>query len=151
MDDIERVLREAHSIALYDWPGPEMPATLHRAGYLVVGHEPDGAKHYHVSLTAPEGDSFPLADGAFLLSSPIERLPETVDIVGTYRPPEEQLDIAREAVALQAKCYWIEPGEGTSGEARDFAHAAGMLFVEGEGLAAAVLRLGIPGPMTPET
>ena len=143
MDDIERVLRAARTIALYDWPGAEMPATLHRAGYLVVGHEPDGPKHYHVSAVAAGSDSFRLADGAFLLSSPIDRLPDSVDVVGTYRPPEEQPEIARGAAKLGAKCFWIEPGEGTSAEARAVAAEAGMLFMEGEGLAAAVTRLGI--------
>jgi predicted CoA-binding protein len=143
LDEIERVLREARVIALYDWPGAEMPAALDRAGYLVVGHEPDGAKHYHVSSVADGPRPMQLADGSFLLSSQIERLPERVDIVGTYRPPDEQLEIAREAAKLGAKCYWIEPGEGSSPEARSFAAEAGMLFVEGEGLAAAVQRLGI--------
>ena len=144
MDDIERVLREARTIALYDWPGPEFPATLHRAGYLVVGHEPDGAKHYHVS-SAPDASQRPMAlgSGEHLLSEPIDQLPETVDILATYRPPEEQLDIARDAVKLGAECYWIEPGEGTSAEAREFARANGMLLVEGESLAAAVTRLGV--------
>ena len=151
MDEIERVLREASTIALYDWPGPEYPATLHRAGYLVVGHEPDGAKHYHVSAEPdPAHRPFDLADGNYLLSTPIDHLPDTVDILATYRPPEEQLDIARDAAKLGAKCYWIEPGEGTSAEAREYARAKGMLLVEGESLAAAVNRLGIAISRTPD-
>ena len=143
MDEVERMLREARTIALYDWPGPEMPATLHRAGYLVVGHEPDGAKHYHVSAVSEGPNACPLGDGTFLESSPLERLPENVDIVAAYRPPDEQLGIAREAARLGAKCYWLEPGAGSSEEARSFAMDAGMAFIEGEGLAAAVTRLGV--------
>ncbi len=146
MDEIDQVLRNSRTVALYDWPGAEMPAALHRAGYLVVGHEPDGPKHYHVSSAADGPDSFRLADGNFLLSTNLDRLPGSVDIVGTYRPPDEQPEIARDAAKLGAKCFWIEPGEGSSEAARALATEAGMLFVDGEGLAAAVQRLDITVP-----
>lgn len=143
MDQLEQLLRDAKTIELVDWPGADVPATLHRAGYLVVGHEPDGFKRYHVAAEAGGSRSFALADGAFLISDAIPALPEKVDIVGTYRPPEEQLEIARDAARIGARVFWIEPGEGTSDEARAFATQAGMQFVEGEGIADAVRRLGI--------
>ena len=143
MDAMEQLLREARTIELVDWPHPDVPATLHRAGYLVVGHEPDSYKRYHVSEDRGEGRSFELGDGSFLVSDDIPQLPERVDVVCTYRPPEEQLEIARDAVKIGARGFWVEPGEGTSDEARTFVTGAGLLLVEGEGIAAAVQRLGV--------
>jgi predicted CoA-binding protein len=84
-----------------------------------------------------------LDDGTVLVSRPIDALPAGVGIVCTLRPPEQQAEIARAAIALGARVLWIEPGEGTSEEARDIAVAAGLQFVEGESIAAAVTRLGI--------
>jgi ribosomal protein S16 len=143
MDRLERLLREARTIELVDWPDPDVPATLHRAGYLVLGHEPDGFKHYHVSDDGGEGDCFALADGSFLVSSAIPQLPERIDIVGTYRPPDEQFEIARAAVKIGARGFWVEPGEGTSDEARSLVTEAGLEWIEGEGIAAAVRRLQV--------
>ena len=146
MTDTDALLRAASTIELVDWPHQSVPAALDLAGYLVVGHEPDSIKRYRVEEAEATGDgcrSFPLDDGRFLVSRNIPSLPETIDVVCTYRPAEEQPEIARDAIANGAKVLWVEPGEASSDEARELALAAGLAFVDGESIAAAVQRLGI--------
>ena len=146
MSDIDELLRSASTIELVDWPHQSVPAALDRAGYDVVGHEPDSIKRYRVEDAEATGEgcrSFPLDDGTFLVSRSIPSLPDTVDVVCTYRPAEEQPEIARDAIANGAKAFWVEPGETVSDEARQLTLAAGLAFVDGESIAAAVQRLGI--------
>ena len=149
MSDSDDELRAASTIELVDWPHQSVPAALDRAGFLVVGHEPDSIKRYRVEDAEASGDgcrSFPLDDGGFLVSRDIPGLPESIDVVCTYRPADEQPAIARDAIANGAKLLWIEPGESSSDEARDLALQSGVAFVDGESIAAAVERLGIRRP-----
>ena len=142
MEHLRAALEGATTIELIDWPHQDVPATLLRAGYVVVGHEPDGYKTYLIVEDEPEGRVFPVA-GGYLTSTPLDALPGTIDIVNTYRPADEQPDIARGAIAVGARVLWIQPGEATSEEARTIAERAGLTFVEGVDIAAAVRELGI--------
>jgi hypothetical protein len=144
MTDLRALLEGAKTIELVDWPHPDVPATLDRAGYLVVGHEPDGYKHYEVVVDpadAAAGRSFPLDDGAYLVCRPLGVLPDRIDIVNTFRPAEEQPDIVREALKIGARVIWLEPGQATSAEARKIAEDAGATFIDGVGIAETVRGL----------
>jgi hypothetical protein len=152
MVDLRALLEAAQTIELVDWPHQDVPATLFRAGYTVVGHEPSSLMSYVVAaepLEASIGRSFPLADGSYLQSVPIAALPERVDIVNTYRPAEEQPDIVHTAIALGARTFWVQPGETTSQDARQIATAAGLAFVDGVCIADTVRELGIAKPRAP--
>jgi predicted CoA-binding protein len=118
------------TILLVDWPGPEGPATLIRAGYEVYGHEPDGLRQHHVDDSAGR---FALEGGAWLADRMVDDVPAP-DLVCTYRPVEEQPEIVADAIKRGARVFWVEPGEGTSPEARAAAEAAGLTFVDGVSL-----------------
>ena len=143
--DLRSLLSAATTIELVDWPHQSVPAVLHRAGFDVVGHEPDSLKRYTAEAATPAdaADSFPLDDGTVLVSRDIDALPRPVDIVCTHRPADEQPDIARDAIANGARALWLEPPVEASDEARRIVEDAGLAFVSGESIAAAVTRLGI--------
>lgn len=146
MKTVRELLEAASIIELVDWPNQEIPATLFRAGYTVVGHEPRGFLSYVVASTPAEDASIrslSLADGAYLVAHPIDALPDRIDIVNTYRPADEQPDIARGAISLGAQAFWVQPGEQTSDEARKIAGEAGLVFVDGVCIAETVRTLGI--------
>jgi 4-hydroxy-tetrahydrodipicolinate synthase len=56
-------------------------------------------------------------------------IPEPVEVVLVFRPSEEAVAVARQAVAIKAKALWLQLGI-ESDEARRIAQAAGMLYVE---------------------
>jgi predicted CoA-binding protein len=146
MDHVSRILEDTTTIELVDWPHQEVPAVLHLAGYLVVGHELDGFKVYEVEAVAPvdpgDGRAFPLDDGRLLISRPLETMPETVDIVCVYRPPSEQHDLLRQAIEAGARTFWVHPGVETAPDVAAMTEAAGMTFVDGVSIVDAVRALG---------
>ncbi|MDQ1375259.1 MAG: uncharacterized protein QOJ09_2597 [Actinomycetota bacterium] len=133
--DLRRIVEDAGTIELVDWPHADLPATLHRAGYDVVGHEPDGYKRYEVVAEPPvdpgEGRAFPLADGSFLVGRTVDTMPDNVAIVVVFRPPAEQPDLLRQAVEAGARVFWIHPGIETAPDLEDMTDAAGLVFVDG--------------------
>ena len=142
MEHLRALLESATTIELVDWPHQDVPATLIRAGYAVVGHEPDGYKTYVIVEQEPDGRLFPVT-GGYLTSSPLDALPDAVDIVNTFRPADEQPEIARGAIAAGARALWIQQGESTSAEARGIVEAAGLIFIDGVDIAVAVRDLDI--------
>ncbi|WP_431023400.1 CoA-binding protein [Halomonas sp. H5] len=56
-------------------------------------------------------------------------LPEPVDMVDVFRRPEHCPEVARQAVAIGARCLWLQLGI-VSVEARRIAEAAGLAYVE---------------------
>ena len=142
MEQLRALLESATTIELIDWPHQDVPATLIRAGYSVIGHEPDGYKTYLVVEQEPAGRVFPVA-GGYLTSTPLDALPDAIDIVNTFRPADEQPEIARGAIAVGARALWIQPGESTSEEARGIAEGAGLTFIDGVDIAGAVRDLDI--------
>jgi hypothetical protein len=146
MDDLRPLLEDATTIELVDWPHQEVPAALYRAGYLVLGHEPDGFKVYEIEDTAPDdpgdGRTFPLDDGRLLISRPLDVMPDTVDIVSVFRPPAEQHDLLRQAIEAGARVFWVHPGVDTAPELAAMTEAAGMVFVDGVSIVDEVQALG---------
>jgi len=143
MEHLRTLLESATTVEFIDWPHQDVPGSLIRAGYSVVGHEPDGYRTYVIDDREPDGRVFPLAGSGYLVSQLRDALPERVDIVNTFRPAEEQADIARGAIEIGAKALWIQPGESVSADARDIAESAGLGYVEGVDIAEAVRTLGI--------
>ncbi|MEY2567753.1 MAG: uncharacterized protein QOE35_2282 [Actinomycetota bacterium] len=132
--DLRRIVEGAGVIELVDWPDASVPATLHRAGYDVVGHEPDGYKRYEIADAPPvdpgEGRAFPLADGSFLVGRNVDELPDDVAIVVVFRPPAEQPDLLRQAREAGARVFWIHPGIETAEGLEDLTEEAGLVFVD---------------------
>jgi len=135
-DDLRRIVADAGTIELVDWPHQDVPAALHRAGYEVLGHEPDGYKRYEIVPEPPidpgEGRAFPLADGTFLLGRAVEdiELPDAISIVVVFRPPDEQPALLQHAVDVGARVLWIHPGIETAEGLEEQADEAGLFFVE---------------------
>lgn len=140
--ELRALLSRVRTILLVDWPTQESPAALLRAGYAVFGHEPDGLREHAIS---PDEGRFALEGGGFLADRAVDDVP-SVDLVCTFRPPEEQPEIVADAIARGASVFWVEPGEGTSPEARDAAAAAGVAFVDDVSLWRTVLELGVSAP-----
>ena len=86
---------------------------------------------------------------AEILGEPVYRtladVPEQVGLVDVFRPSQRTPDIARQAVAVGATALWLQLGI-VSGEARDIAEKAGMLYVEDRCLIIEQGRLGLRSP-----
>jgi predicted CoA-binding protein len=143
MEHLRSLLEGATTVELIDWPHQDVPATLIRAGYSVVGHEPNGYRAYTIVDEEPAGRVFPVAGGGYLATQPLAALPDQIEIVNTFRPANEQPGIARGAVEIGARVLWIQPGESTSEEARAIAEAEGLAFVDGVDIGQAVRDLDI--------
>lgn len=151
MTDLAKLLSEATTILLVDWPNQEVPAALVRGGWTAVAprHPPDPSASpflsHEVSSRDPrpeDGVTFPLSDGARLFFLPLDALPSTIDIVSTFRPAEEQPAVVEEAIRLGARAVWVEPGESVSTAAREHAEGGGLRFVEGTSIADMARELG---------
>ena len=130
VDPVE-LLRDASSVLFVDWAHQDMPGSLIRTGRTVYGHEPDGFRVHEIVADA-DGERarrFPVVGGGYLASTMIDP-PATVDLVCTYRPPEEQPDIARNGIAIGAKSFWVHAEAESSDEARQICDAAGVVFVD---------------------
>ena len=145
MIDLRALLTDASVIDVIDWPHQDVPATLVRAGYTVVAPiypPPEGAERFLVHEVwdeLPEGaESFPITGGGFLGWRAVTEIPGQVDIVCTYRPPEEQAEIVEEAMRLRARVVWVEPPVKASPMAREFAQEFGLSFIEDISIAEAV-------------
>ena len=118
MADPRAVLERARTVAVVGIssdpakPSHRVPRQLQAAGFRIIPVPPSaeellGEPAYHR-----------LAD-----------IPEPIDVVEVFRPPEEAPGIAREAVAAGAKALWLQLGL-RSEEARQIAEAAGLDYVE---------------------
>ncbi len=152
MPDTERLLTEAKVVALVDWPSADVPRTLVRAGFGVFSlnrlrntaaayawypERDDVPDEASVTLFEPadEGDGY-------LVARPAAAVPAPVDILNVFRPDDELPGLARLAIQLGAKALWLQPGS-TSTEAKVIAETAGLAFVDGVDIAAAVRAAGI--------
>lgn len=70
-----------------------------------------------------------------------------VDVVEVFRPAQEAPEIARQAVAIEAKVLWLQPGI-VSEEARQIAEAAGLTVVMDRCMGATHRQLGLTGRNT---
>jgi predicted CoA-binding protein len=112
--DIETILKGYKTIAVVGLsadPGKashRVASYLKSAGYTIVPVRPDGdeilgEKVYHS----------------------LKDIPFPVDIVDVFRRPETVMPIAREAVGIGAKVFWLQQGI-TNEEAEKFCREAGL-------------------------
>jgi predicted CoA-binding protein len=93
-------------------PGATIPMALQRHGFRIIPVNPTADVLFGQRVYKR------LAD-----------IPERVDVVNVFRPPEEAPAITEQAVALGARAVWLQTGI-TSADARRIAEAAGIDFVE---------------------
>jgi hypothetical protein len=118
-------------VQFYDWPHQDVVAAALRAGKTVFGHSPDGYAR-HAIVDQPDDEiflRFPVEGGGYLISTPVAAAPP-VDLVVTFRPPEEQPGIVRIAFDQGARSFWVQPPAASSREAKKVAADSGIAFVE---------------------
>jgi predicted CoA-binding protein len=132
--EAEQMLKAAASILLIDWPSPDVPDALTRAGYTVYVKGGPGDSDYSLRE---------VREGKFVVRH-IGRAPRRVDLVYCHRPLEELPAIIAVANELGARAVWYQSGrvrggavdptgcwlpEETSRYARDLVESAGLRFV----------------------
>jgi uncharacterized protein len=119
-----RALPPGSVILLVDWPSRDVPRALVNAGFTVLSANMarGTASSYSVVPGAGDGDEQ-------VVITPLDAMPEHVDVVSIFRPPEEHAAITRRAVALGAHTVWVLRG-GLSDGARRIAADAGLTVVD---------------------
>jgi predicted CoA-binding protein len=125
MSDALTVLREAETVVVVDWPAPEVPESLVRAGFTVFVKGGPGPRDYSVRE---------LRDGD-VVSRPLGDRPERVDLVYAYRPLSELPGIVAIGKELGARALWWQAGPSgpepdDSRRARQIAGEAGLAYVD---------------------
>lgn len=129
------VLAQATTVLVVDWPTPEVPEALARAGLSVVVHGGPGPGDY----TAYD------LDGADVVTRHLGCPPAHADLVYSYRPVDELPAIVDTARRLGARAVWVQSGRTETGErdpkgcwmsaeesarARAIVESAGLAFVD---------------------
>ncbi len=115
---LRQVLKENRTIAVVglsaDWNRPSYFAAkyMQQRGYRII----------------PVNPKYPEILGEKCYPD-LKSIPEPVDIVDVFRKPDDCVPIAREAVAIGAKVFWMQLGV-VNEEARQIAEAAGLTVVE---------------------
>ena len=145
-----RILAEARSVLVIDWPSRDVPASLAFAGYTVFVKGGPGPADY----AAWELDS------GEPVSRPLGREPGRVDLVYCHRPFGELPGIIALAQRFGARAFWWQTGlasdgtkdpsgcwipPGESDQARELAAAAGLAYVDDVYIADAVRARGTLG------
>ena len=124
MSDGTEILRETTSVLLVDWPAQAVPEAFARAGIVTHSHEGPDPDEYVVY----EPDA---AGGVAMRHT--GQAPAQVDLVYTYRPVHELLEITDFARELGARAVWFEAGGANAGateEAREVVEQAGLIYVD---------------------
>jgi uncharacterized protein len=117
-DPITAVLRQSKTIAVVGLssnplrPSHEVASYLQRAGYAIIPVNPN--------------ESEVLGQKSY---ARLEDVPVPIDIVDVFRRPEHVPAIADSAIAIHAKCLWLQQGI-THAEAAAKARAAGLFVIE---------------------
>jgi hypothetical protein len=145
-----RLLAEAKSVLVIDWPSRDVPASLAFAGLTVFVKGGPGPARY----TAWE------LDHGEPVSRPLGREPGRVDLVYCHRPVRELPGIIALAGRLGARALWFQTGltsdgskdpsgcwapPGESQRARELAEGAGLAYVDGVYIADAARARGALG------
>jgi uncharacterized protein len=117
-DPITDLLRESKTIAVVGLssnplrPSHEVASYLQRAGYQIIPVNPN--------------ESEVLGQKSY---ARLEDVPVPIDIVDVFRRPDQIAGIADSAIAIHARCLWLQQGLAHSTAAAK-ARAAGVFVVE---------------------
>jgi uncharacterized protein len=117
-DPITDLLRESKTIAVVGLsanplrPSHEVASYLQRAGYQIFPVNPN--------------ESEVLGQKSY---ARLEDIPVPIDIVDVFRRPENVPAVADSAIAIRAKCLWLQQGI-IHAQAVAKAQAAGLLVIE---------------------
>lgn len=116
--DPEAIVKEAKTIAvvgLSDDPEKysyEVGSYLQEQGYRIIPVNPNNEEVFG----EPAYDT-------------VEQIPEQVDVVDVFLPPEKTPEIAEDAVRAGAKVLWLQEGIENE-EARRIAEEGGLTYIE---------------------
>lgn len=123
-----QILKDAGTILLVDWPGVDVPLSLLKAGFTVIGYAPDNYSIATIEINSDGKEK--------LVFTALNKPPASVDIVNIFRPEEEHEEIiTRHALPLKAKVIWLQPPVKSANTAI-LASENGLIFIEGIDLAA---------------
>jgi hypothetical protein len=142
-----RLLREARSVLVIDWPSRDVPEALVRAGLEVIARGGPGPADY---------SAWELAGGEVTVR-PLGRAPERAGLVYCHRPLAALAGIAAQARLLGARAVWRQSGlsgdgirdpagcwvpPGEARRARSVVEAAGLAYLDAPYIADVARRLG---------
>jgi uncharacterized protein len=116
--DPETIVREARTIAVVGLSDDPEKASNEVGSYL----KEQGYRIIPVNPTEEEV----LGERAY---ETVEQIPEQVDVVDVFLPPEKTPDIAEDAVQAGARVLWLQEGIENP-EARRIAEEGGLVYVE---------------------
>ena len=116
--DPETIVKEAKTVAVVGASNDPEKYSNEVAAYL--------KEHgYHVILVNPTEEEV-LGERAY---DTVDEVPEKIDVVDVFLPPEKTPEIAEDAVRAGAKVLWLQEGIKNS-EARQIAEEGGLTYVE---------------------
>lgn len=116
--DPETIVKEARTVAVVglsndpEKDSNEVGSYLKEQGYRII---PVNPKEEEV-----------LGERAY---ETVEQIPEQVDVVDVFLPPEKTPEIAEDAVQASARVLWLQEGIENA-EARRIAEEGGLIYVE---------------------
>ena len=114
----ETIVKEARTIAVVGLSSDSEKASNEVGAYLME-------QGYHIIPVNPTEDEV-LGERAY---DTVDEIPEQVDVVDVFLPPEKTPDVAEDAVRAGAKALWLQEGIESS-EARRIAEEGGLAYVE---------------------
>ena len=116
--DPAKVVQEAKTVAVVGLSSDPEKASNEVGSYLQE-------QGYRVIPVNPNEEEV-LGEHAY---SAVEEIPEEVDVVDVFLPPDKTPEIAEDAVRAGAKTLWLQEGI-TNEEARQIAEEGGLAYVE---------------------
>jgi predicted CoA-binding protein len=116
--DPEAIVKEAKSIAVVGASNDPEKDSHEVASYLKE-------QGYHVIPVNPTEEEV-LGERAY---DSVDQIPEQIDVVDVFLPPEKTPEIADDAVRAGAKVLWLQEGIENK-EARQTAEEGGLIYVE---------------------
>ena len=116
--DPETIVEEAKTIAVVGLSNDPEKDSNEVGSYLK-------GQGYHVIPVNP-GEEEVLGERAY---DTVDQIPEEVDVVDVFLPPEKTPEIAEDAVRAGAKVLWLQKGIRNS-EARRIAREGGLAYLE---------------------
>jgi predicted CoA-binding protein len=116
--DPETIVKEARTVAVVGLSNDPEKASNEVGAYLME-------QGYRVIPVNPKEDEV-LGEHAY---DTVEQIPEQVDVVDVFLPPDKTPDIAEDAVRAGANTLWLQEGIESS-EARRIAEEGGLAYIE---------------------